>query len=120
MGKRIAGTAFVKADGAQYTLAGSLTVSIDAAEREGLAGLSGVAGYKETPVVPFIEGEFFLTEGLSLEDVEAMTDVTVTAELANGKTYVLRNAWASGKREANASEGTATIRFEGMSGGEMK
>lgn len=113
---RIAGTAYVKADGAQFSLAGTLTVSIDKAEREGLAGLSGVAGYKETPRVPFIEGEFYLTENLSLPTIEGIVNATITAELANGKTYVLRNAWSAGAREANAAEGTVTIRFEGKEG----
>lgn len=113
---RIAGTAYVKVDGNQYTLSGSLTVSPDSLEREGLAGLSGVAGYKEMPRVPFIEGEFFTTAGLSLTAIQAITNATVTAELANGKTYVLRNAWTAGAREVNAAEGTVTIRFEGMEG----
>lgn len=120
MKKRIAGTAYVKVDGAQYSLSGSLTVSVDSVEREGKAGLSGVAGYSEMPRVPFIEGEFYLTADLSLKAVEAFTDVTVTAELANGKTYVLRNAWTAGAREANAADGTVTIRFEGMAGEELE
>jgi hypothetical protein len=113
---RIAGTAYVKVDGAQYTLAGTLTVSTDSFTREGLAGLSGVAGYKEMPRVPFIEGEFYTTPDVSLPALEAVTNATVTAELANGKTYVLRNAWSAGAREVNAAEGTFTLRFEGMEG----
>jgi len=113
---RIAGTAYIKVDGNQYTLAGTLTVSPDILTREGLAGLSGVAGYKETPRVPFIEGEFFATENLSLPALQAITNATVTAELANGKTYVLRNAWTAGARELNAAEGTVSVRFEGMEG----
>ncbi|WP_299377298.1 phage tail tube protein [uncultured Kiloniella sp.] len=120
MGKRIAGTAFVKVDSKQYTLAGSITVSTDEAEREGLSGLSGVAGFKETPRVPFIEGEFFATDDLSLKAIEAITDSTVTAELANGKTYVLRNAWTAGARELDGAEGTLSIKFEGISGDEVK
>jgi uncharacterized protein YlzI (FlbEa/FlbD family) len=118
--KRLAGTAYFKIDGNQYSLGGSLTVSIDGTEREGKAGLSGVAGFSEKPRVPFIEGEFFLTETLSLPEIEAITDTTVTAELANGKTYLLREAWSAGAREANAAEGTVEIRFEGMSGDELK
>jgi hypothetical protein len=113
---RIAGTAYVKVDGDQYTLAGTLTVSPAAVTREGLAGLSGVAGYKEMPRVPFIEGEFYMTTGVSLPAIEAITNATITAELANGKVYVLRNAWHAGAIEANAGEGTFTARFEGLEG----
>lgn len=118
-GQRIAGTAFLKADGAQYLLAGSLTVSIDNLERDGKAGLSGVAGYGEAPRVPFIEGEVFLTADLSTATLLAMTNVTVTAELANGRTYVLSNAWTAKARELNAADGTTTVRFEGMRGREI-
>lgn len=117
---RIAGTAYVKVDGKQYALEGSLTVSPDPEEREGKAGLSGVAGYAETPRVPFIEGTFFATQELSLEEVRAIVDATVTAELANGKVYVLRNAWAAGARELNGAEGTVAIKFEGMECKETK
>ncbi len=120
MGKRIAGKAYVKVDSKQYTLAGSLTVMVDEEEREGLVGLSGVAGYKETPLIPFIEAEYFATDELSLKDIGKITDATVTAELANGKTYVLRNAWSSGSRELDGAEGTLTIKFEGISGEEIK
>lgn len=111
---RIAGTAYVKVDGAQYTLAGSLTVSPNSVNREGLAGLSGVAGYSETPRVPFIEGDFYTSAALSMPALQAVTNATVTAELANGKTYVLRNAWLAGEPDINAAEGTTTLRFEGI------
>ena len=113
---RIAGTAYIKVDGNQYSLGGTLTVSTDLYEREGMAGLSGIAGYTEKPRVPFIECEFYNTENLSLAALQAITNATVTAELANGTTYVLRNAWTAGARELNAAEGTVTVRFEGMEG----
>lgn len=117
--KRIAGTAYIKADGKQFSLGGTLTVSIDENDREGISGLSGVAGFKETPRVPFIEGDFLTTDELSVTELRKMIDVTVTAELANGRTYVLRNAWCAKAVEINASEGTASVRFEGMKGEEV-
>ncbi len=110
--KRIAGTAYLLVDGKQYPLGGKLTVSPDASERSGMAGLAGVTGYKETPRVPFIEGEFHVPAELSLKAVAALTNVTVTAELANGKRYTARNAWSAGARELDAGEGTMQIRFE--------
>lgn len=119
MAQQIAGTAFVKADGVQFTLAGSMTVVIDEREREMLSGLGGVAGYKETLMPPKIEGEFFLTADLSMEDIGNITDATVTAELANGRTYLIRNAVATGRRELNAAEGTVQITFEGLGGEEL-
>ncbi|MDO8421566.1 MAG: phage tail tube protein [Parvibaculum sp.] len=114
MGKRISGTAYLKVDGAQYTLAGSLDVQPMAVKREGKVGLGGPAGYDEQPIIPYIEGEVFLDAELSLTALAAITDATVHAEMANGKNYILRNAWWAGDVVAKAADGTTSIRFEAM------
>lgn len=117
--KMIAGTAYIKVDGKQYTLGGSLNVSINEFTREGLAGLSGTAGYKETPHVQSIEGEFYTTNEFSVKELSNIKNATITAELANGKTYILSEAWQSGDIEVDAAGGTCTIKFEGMRGREI-
>lgn len=117
--RRIAGVAFVYVDGRQYPLRGNLNISIDTIEREGVAGQDGIHGFIERPRVPFIEGDFSDIGGLSLMTLQAMCDVTVTAELANGKQYILRNAWTSTAREFNAADGMASVRFEGMASEEL-
>jgi hypothetical protein len=116
---RIAGVAFVYINGRQYPLRGNLTISTDTIERTGVAGMDGVHGYTEAPRVPYIEGDFSDIGALSLAQLQAMSDVTVTAELANGKVYVLRNAWTSTAREFKAVDGQATVRWEGMAAEEM-
>jgi len=117
--RRIAGVAYVYVDGQQYPLRGSLTISTDTIEREGVAGQDDVHGFIETPRVPWIEGDISDLGGLSLMALQAMCDVTVTAELANGKVYILRNAWTTAAREFTAADGQATVRFEGMSAQEL-
>jgi len=119
MANKIAGTAYVKVDGTQYTLAGRLTVSTTSLEREGRAGLSGVVGYVERPRVPFVEGDFHTTSDLSVEELEDITDATVKVELANGKIYILREAWTTAAFELDGSEGTVSVRFEGLEGKEL-
>ncbi|WP_207458655.1 phage tail tube protein [Azospirillum sp. SYSU D00513] len=119
MGKKVAGTCYLKVDGTQYALRGGLTVSPDAFEREGIAGMDGVHGYKETPRVPSIAADLTDTDGLSLERLLAITNATVTAELANGKTYVLREAWTKGAHELDAAEGQVSVTFEGVKCEEM-
>lgn len=116
---RIAGVAYIFVDGRQYPLRGNLTISIDTVERVGVAGMDGVHGFTETPRVPFIEGDFSDIGQLSLITLQNMVNITVTAELANGKVYVLRNAWTSTAREFKAAEGQATVRFEGMAAEEI-
>lgn len=114
--KAIAGTAYIKVDGKQYTLGGSLTYSINTKTRTGVAGLSGVAGFTEASHVPYIEGEFYTTDEFDVRELEAVSNATVTAEMVNGTTILLQQAWQSGDIEVDAAAGTCTIRFEGMEG----
>lgn len=115
MGKRLAGVAYVKVDGQQFELRGNFTVSPSAIQREGIAGQDGVHGYSENPRVPYISGDITMAVGLSVQDLDRMTEVTVTAELANGSTYVLRDAWTVSAHEINTKDGQVSVRWEGMS-----
>jgi hypothetical protein len=120
MGKRIAGIAYVKANGDQYPLRGGFTVSPSPTEREGLAGQDYVHGYKELPRVPSISGDISMTPELSLERLQNMTDVTITAELASGHVYVLRNAWTKSAFEINTADGQVAVVWEGLACHELK
>lgn len=120
MGVPVAGTAFLKVDGSQYPLKGSFTVSPSAVERAGIAGQDGVHGFSELPRVPYIEGDVSSLPGVSLEDIERVTDATVTAELINGSVYVLRAAWCRSAFELNTHDGQFRVRFEGVSCDEIQ
>jgi hypothetical protein len=115
MAQRIAGIAFLKVDGQIYPLKGNFTVSPSALERAGISGQDFVHGYSEMPRVPFIEGDVSLVPDLSMTAVEAVVNSTITAELANGKVYVLREAWCRSALELNTREGQTRVRFEGVS-----
>ena len=119
MGKRIAGVAFLKIDGMQYALKGGLTVSPSPTERTGIAGQDYVHGFQELPRVPFIEGDVSTDPTLSTEQLDAVTDSTVTAELANGRVYVLRNGWCKSALDINAHDGQIRVRFEGEACNEL-
>lgn len=112
----IAGTVYFKVDGQQYTIAGELTAQMDNFEREGVAGLSGVAGFNEKPIVPYIEFDCYQTSDIDMDAMAAVVDATVTAEFVNGKTAILSNAWFRGPREVKGSNGEFTARFEGKKG----
>jgi Phage tail tube protein len=115
MAQRIAGIAFLKVNGQLYPLRGNFTVSPSALERAGIAGQDYIHGYSEMPRLPAISGDVSLVPELSMDDVEAVTVATVTAELANGKTYVLREAWCTSALELNAREGQVRVTFQGVS-----
>lgn len=116
---RTAGTAFFKLDGTQYSLGDTLTIQPLDTEREGQAGLSGITGFSEKSVIPYIEVEVIKTPDLKLKAIGAMVNTTVTGECADGTTYVLRNAWFAGTAELDGGEGKVTLRFEGLSCNEI-
>jgi hypothetical protein len=116
---RIAGVAFLRVDGQQYALKGNLSIAIDPFSREGIAGMDGVHGYKETPLVPHITFDISDTGGLSMQQLRAYCNSTVTAELGNGKTYLLRGAWTAAVMELNAVDGQITVQFQGLAGEEV-
>ncbi|MBC8726707.1 phage tail protein, partial [Paraburkholderia sp. 31.1] len=85
-------------------------------ERESLVGQDRVHGYAEKPRAPFISATLRDAGTLTVKDFNAMTNVTVTLELANGKTVVGRNMWSTEAQEVRTPEATFEIRFEGFSG----
>ncbi len=115
MAQRIAGIAFLKVDGNQYPLRGSFTITTSVIERAGIPGQDYIHGFSELPRVPSIEGDVSTTPGLSVEAIDAMTNVTVTAELANDSVYVLREGWSVGAHAINARDGMFRVKFEGVS-----
>ncbi len=112
---RIAGVCYLKVDGAQYNLRGNLKVNFSSSVRTGVAGQDSVHGFTEAPMVPSIEADISDVGGLSLEALYAISESTVTAELANGKVYVLRQAWFVGEISVATQDGTIPVKFEGKS-----
>jgi len=117
--QRIAGVAFLKIDGGLYPCRGNLTVSPSTVERAMLAGQDYIHGYSELPRVPAISGDVSLDPALSMVTVEQTVNATVTAELANGKTYVLREAACTSALDLNSREGTVRITWQGISCDEL-
>ncbi len=111
--KRLAGVAYLSVDGQTYLLTGDLSYSPSKVKRETLVGQDGVHGYSEMPLAGFIAGTFRDTGGIKVSDFNKMTNVTVTAELANGKTVVGRNMWQAGDAlEVKTQESTVEVRWE--------
>ena len=108
----LAGTATVTIDGVSVMVEGGFKYSTTTRERSSLSGMDGVHGYKEIHTPAYIEMTI-RDGGLSLEDFNDQVDVTVSAQLANGKTVVGSNMWLVGKPEVNSEEATFTARFEG-------
>jgi hypothetical protein len=119
MAQRVAGIATIKVNGRQYALKGNFTVSPDSIEREEVAGQDFVHGFKETPRAPFIEGDLTLTRDLSIVELRRFTAATVQADLSNGHSYVLRDAFTTSAHDIDTAEGQVRVRFAGLSCIEM-
>ena len=111
--KRRAGTITFKVDGAQLDAKGNFTYNLGYEKREALIGADRIHGYKATQQVPFIEGELTDSKSMSLKTLVNAENVTVTLELANGKTVVGAGMWYAGEGTGNTEEANIGIRFEG-------
>lgn len=119
MANAIGGTAYFKVDGRQFSLRGNLQVSIATSLRTGVAGEDGPHGFTEAPRMPFFQGDFSTLGDMSIEEIQAIDEATVTCELNNGKTYVLERAWCASAIEINTAQGQFQLKFEGMNGFEL-
>ena len=82
--------------------------------RETLKSLSNNApGYKELPQPCFIEFTTRDLETIPLSTWQNMTNSTVVAVLANGKTLTGTGMWVVETVSVNSVEATMKIRFEG-------
>lgn len=117
---RVAGTVYVKVDGEIFDAKGNFTCNLGKPKREGVVGADRVHGYKEMPQLPFVEGEITDRSNLNLETLMAMSNVTVTVEFANGKVFVLREAWYAADGDIGSEEGNVQFRFEGKSAEEVR
>ncbi|QNK65761.1 phage tail tube protein [Variovorax sp. PAMC26660] len=112
---RLAGTAYLSVDGTTYMVAGAFEYSPAKVTRETLTGMDGVHGYSEKPKAGHISATLRDSGGLSVASINAMTNVTVVAELANGKTIVGRNMWTVEDQTAKAEDATIEVKWEGLS-----
>ncbi len=76
----------------------------------------GEVFYKETHRAPFVKGTFIVERAFPLQKLVSATQMTLTAELANGQVYVLSGAWLSGEANHHTEEGTVDLEFHGQEG----
>lgn len=116
MAKRVAGIAYIKVDGEQLEVEGSVECPLSSLKRETVMGLAGVAGYKETAVKPYVKLSAIVVPGFPLKKLQEATDMTITVELANGTVYTLSGAFVEGEPGIKGDEGTVELEFGGKDG----
>jgi hypothetical protein len=113
---RIAGTAYLSADGKTYPVRGEFKYNPGTVKRESKTGMDGVHGYSEAPRVPFISCAMTDTGDMSVAAINAMNNVTVVVELANGKTIIGRNMWTVDDQDVDSVEAQFDVKWEGVQG----
>ena len=113
---KVAGTAFFLIDGIRFSAKGNFSAALTDIERESVMGLDGYHGFKEMHVPVFIEGDITDKSDIDIDALNRADNATVTIELANGKTGVMRNAVQINQLALGVDEGEITLRFEGPNG----
>jgi hypothetical protein len=97
----------VTSEGVSYSLGG-----IQQTEIVGADNYHGTAG---KPVAPFLAFSITDSKALKLSGLLDKQDVTVVAELLNGKTLVLSKAVNTSERTGETNEGKIALRYVGHS-----
>jgi hypothetical protein len=112
---RRAGLRALNIDGTRFDVVGNIGYQLGERVLEELIGADGPHGFKETPGTPLMEFEVRDSGSLDVKALTTSENVTVTAELSNGKTLVLRNGYQALQSEQGTEEGIIPVRFVGAS-----
>jgi hypothetical protein len=112
---RIAGGTVVSVNGKTIPNKGNVVVKMGVGKRTAIVGEDGIHGYSEASSVPGIEFTASNRNDLDLKALLSTDGATVVAQIPNGKTYTLRDAWAAAENDVNLSEGELKLMFEGLS-----
>ena len=110
---RIAGYLTLQMNGEIYNAVGSFTYNVGSPKREVLMGPDRIHGYKELPQVGFIEGEIRDSTDLDIAALTTIKGATATLQLANGKTFLLKDAVYTADGNVQTDEANIQLRLEG-------
>ena len=112
MGKKVAGTCYVKVNGQQLVITGGVEAPLGKVKRETIT-----AGYfSEEDLAPFLKVDAVKTPGINWQEIIDGTDMTVTSEFKDGGTYVLTGAYVVGEPNVTGDDGKVPLEFNGTDG----
>ncbi len=117
--RRVGGIITFNINGTAFLAKGSFTYNIGVPKKEAVIGADGIHGFKEMPIVPFIEGQITDTDELDLQALRETRDATCTLQLANGKVIVVEECHEASDGDGTSEEGELQIRMEGIRGREV-
>jgi hypothetical protein len=116
MAQRISGICYIKVDGTQLEVKGGLEAPLVETKREPVNSATGTVGYKETVVTQYVKVSTLFTRDFPIQALRDGTDMTITAEFANGKVYTLSGGFLSNEAGAKGEEGEVELEFSGTRG----
>lgn len=116
---RKAGTIYFNVDGSRQSAKGNFTYNLGGEQRTAIVGSDEVHGFSSQPRVAFIEGMITDSSDTDVAALTSLDNVTVTLELANGKTIILHEAWYAGSGDITTEQAEINVRFEGPRAEEM-
>lgn len=112
MGQKVAGTVYIKADGAQFTVTGGVECPLSDKKRESVAP----GFFKEEDLVPYVKATVVHEPNLPIKQIMEATDATITVEFKNGGVYVLSGAYVVDQPASKGDDGTIEFQWDGSKG----
>lgn len=112
MGKKVAGTVYVKVDGDQLTVTGGTECPVMDVKRETVAP----GFFKEEDLPPYVKLTAVDDPDLPLARLAAATNSTIVVEQKNGRVYTLAGAYLVGEPASKSEDGTIEFEWHGTKG----
>ena len=94
---KVWGQVRIKVDGRAYETEGKSSLEMGGVSREPVQADFIAGHFSESTVGSKLETSVLLTRGVSLAELNAIDDATVTMEADTGQTYVINHAFSEGK-----------------------
>ncbi|AOK40840.1 phage tail tube protein [Burkholderia vietnamiensis] len=112
MGKKTAGTCYVKVAGKQLEITGGVECPLSDTERETIKP----GFFSEKEKAPYVKVDALFTPDFPIDTVMKGTNMTVTVEFANSRVYVLSGAYVVSGASTTGDDGKTPLTFEGRKG----
>ncbi|ECR7610286.1 phage tail protein [Salmonella enterica] len=109
---QLMGRALIRANGQELPTLDGATMTPSSDAREVVKGYR-VLGFQVSPQEAHLECKIQQTpDGVSVDDINAMDNVTITFEADTGETWTIANAWSDGKSQVT-DKGEISANFYG-------
>ena len=113
MSDTVAGTIHFKVNGTPYAAFGNWTIDLGLPKKSSLmAGNGKRAGKKEEHRPASLKGEMYKIMGVSVGDIAAIDNATITLVVGDGSRFVFNGANSSGETTYETEDGKISCEFE--------